>query len=191
MGRDKALVEVAGRPLARIAADALTGAGATRVCCIGGDTDALTALGLEVVADRHPGEGPLGGLLTAFTDPVARPDEPVMVLTCDLPGIDPVVVAAVVACLLDHDDADVAAPTVAGRPQLLTAAYRPDRVLPVARRAFVAGARAVRAGLAGLRIVDVTGIAPERLDDADTPDDLHRWVRLAGEGVDLPPSGQR
>jgi molybdopterin-guanine dinucleotide biosynthesis protein A len=190
MGRDKALVEVAGRPMARIAADALAAAGATRVCCIGGDTAALTALGLEVVADRHPGEGPLGGLLTAFADPSAAPDEPVMVLTCDLPGVDATVVAAVVARLLGDVDVDVAAPTAAGRPQLLTAAYRPDRVLPVARQAFDTGARAVRAGLTGLRIAEVTGIAAERIDDADTPDDLRRWVRPDRTGVDLPPSGQ-
>jgi molybdopterin-guanine dinucleotide biosynthesis protein A len=190
MGRDKALLAVDGRALARIATDALVEAGATGVRCIGGDADALRALGLEVVADRHPGEGPLGGLISAFADADVPADEPVMVLTCDLPRVDATVVTVVVTALLGDRDADVAALVVAGRPQLLTAAYRPDRVLPVARPAFTAGARAVRAGLTGLRITEVTGIDPDLIEDADTPDDLHRRIRRGPSRVDLPGDGQ-
>jgi molybdopterin-guanine dinucleotide biosynthesis protein A len=68
MGRDKALVEVHGRALVAVAADALRAAGAEVVLTIGGDADALVAAapGTRPVADLHPAEGPLGGLLTAF-----------------------------------------------------------------------------------------------------------------------------
>ena len=66
MGRDKALVELPdGGLLAQVAGRALTGAGARPVVAVGGSAR-LTAAGLEVIADHHPGEGPLGGLLTAF-----------------------------------------------------------------------------------------------------------------------------
>ncbi|TML12241.1 MAG: hypothetical protein E6G39_12150 [Actinobacteria bacterium] len=67
MGRDKALIEVAGEPLVQRVARALTAAGAERVVVIGGDRRRIEALGLEVVADRFPGEGPLGGVLTAMS----------------------------------------------------------------------------------------------------------------------------
>src|SRR5258708_2361905 len=66
VGTDKALLVVAGRALARTAADALLAAGAARVVAVGGDRAGLEALGLEVVVDEHPGEGPLGAILTAL-----------------------------------------------------------------------------------------------------------------------------
>ena len=47
-------------------ARALAAAGAEPVLAIGGDGDALERLGMAWQPDRFPGEGPLGGLLTAF-----------------------------------------------------------------------------------------------------------------------------
>src|SRR5262245_38669006 len=97
MGRDKATdVEVDGRPLVRCVADALVAAGADEVLAIGGDAGKLAAAGLDVVPDAHPGEGPLGGILTALRR--ARNDT-VVVLSCDLAWLD----AATVARLLEVD----------------------------------------------------------------------------------------
>ena len=76
----------------------------------------------------------------------------------------------------------MAVPVAGGTHQLLTAAYRPERVLPVARSAFADGARAVRTALAGLAVVEVGGIPAERIDDADTPEDLRRH-----DGTGRPP----
>lgn len=177
MGRDKALIEIDGRPMARIAADALIGAGATSVRAVGGDATALARLGLSVIADRHPGEGPLGALLDAFdADQADHTDQAdvLMVLTCDLPFVDASVVAPVVEALLARPDAAVAAPMLGGRRQLLSAAYRPALVRDAARRAFANGQRAVRAGLHELRVAEVLldDALRWRLEDADTPQDL-------------------
>ena len=82
MGTDKALLVVDGRPLAVVAAEALRGAGATDVFAVGGDRAGLEAAGLRWVADRWPGEGPLGALVTALDASTA---DVVAVLACDRP----------------------------------------------------------------------------------------------------------
>ncbi len=68
MGRDKALVEISGRTLVEICVAALTDGGADEVVLVGGDASALGSVVPRArwVADLSPGEGPLGGLLTAF-----------------------------------------------------------------------------------------------------------------------------
>src|SRR5262245_1565825 len=80
MGRDKALVEVDGRPMAGRVAAALREAGAAEVQAIGGDAAGLGELGLDVVPDRFPGEGPLGGIVTALS---AASQPVTVVVACD------------------------------------------------------------------------------------------------------------
>ena len=71
--------------------DALRTVGAEPVLVVGGDADELAVLGAPVVADRFPGEGPVGGVLTALEHLAAasRPDavDAVLVLPCDLADI--------------------------------------------------------------------------------------------------------
>jgi molybdopterin-guanine dinucleotide biosynthesis protein A len=165
MGADKALLVVDGQPLAVIVADALRTAGADRVVAVGGDLDGLRALGLDAVPDLHPGEGPLGGILTALD---ATTEDVVVVLACDLPGADPVVITTVVDAL---GDADVAAPLHDGRHELLHAAYR-RRAQPVLNAAFAAGERAVHRACRTLDVLSVTGLGPAALVDVDSPQDL-------------------
>lgn len=182
MGRDKALVELDGRPLVLVAARALLDAGAERVAAVGGDGAALAALGLEPVADDHPGEGPLGGLLSALRWALAPA---VVVLSCDLVALGAPEVRAVLAGLAGAPGADLAAPRRGGQPQLLTAAYRPRCLGPLAAR-FAAGERAVRRAVAGSGLVVevVEGVDPDRLADADTP------AQLAAAGRSTRPDGR-
>ncbi len=177
LGRDKALVALGGRPLAAIAAAGLIEAGADGpVLAIGGNGPALRRLGLEPVPDRHPGQGPLGGVVTALS--TAR-HEVVMVLACDVPGAHAAAVALVVATLAGAPDADVAVPVLDGRRQPLHAAWRRS-ALPRIGAVFDRGERAVRRALEDLASVDVTGVAPEAVADVDTPADLerHGWSNL-------------
>jgi molybdopterin-guanine dinucleotide biosynthesis protein A len=170
MGRDKALLEVDGRPLAVIAADALRGGGAGDVVAVGGDLAALEAWGLSTVADRWPGEGPLGGLLTAFG---AVDEDVVVVLSCDLPFVTAEAVEAVAGALEDGGD-DVAMPVVEGRRQPLVAAWRRSASHPVLRAAFDGGERGLSRAAAGLRVAEVTLRVGAWASDADDSNALFR-----------------
>lgn len=172
MGRDKAFVDVHGRPLAAVARDALARAGATEVVAVGGDADRLASLGLRPVADRWPGAGPLGALVTALgavEAPVA------VVLACDLVAVDAAAVRVVLRALATSG-ADVAVPVVAGRLEVLAAAWS-VRCRPALATAFAAGLRAPSRALADLRVHEVRGLPPDSLVDADSPADLARYAR--------------
>jgi len=158
MGRDKALVGVGGVPMARLVADALAGAGCRPVIAIGGDAATRAAIGLEVVADEHPGEGPLGGIATAL----AATGRPTIVVACDLPRLRARDLALLIAALGDvtedgpGGDAVDVVQAVDGRggAMPLCALWTP-RAGAAARAAFDVGERAVRPVLARLRVREV------------------------------------
>ncbi len=178
MGRDKALIEVDGVAMARRVADALRAGGCSRVLAIGGEAEALAALGLEPVADRWPGEGPLGGLATAL---LAADDGDVLVLApCDWLRPSGELVASLVWHLLDDmGDPDPELPTEAAYPWI---DGRGGQWLPSAWRVGSDGADAVPGLLdRGIRRLDavldllvsrVVDATPEQVADADAPEDL-------------------
>lgn len=179
MGADKALLRVDGQPMATRVAVALREAGASRVICVGGDLDALESLGLEVMADRWPGEGPLGGILSALGALRADGDADVdgdtgalVVAPCDLLVPDPALFGAVIAALREHD-ADVAVPVVRGVRQPLNGAFRRSARESL-QRLFDQGERSVRRALLSLKVHEVETPAPGGLADADWPSDLSR-----------------
>ena len=166
MGRDKALVEVGGRALARIAADALTDAGAEEVFVVGGDRPALEALGLRVVPDGWPAEGPLGGIVTALEHAAL---DVVVVLACDLPWITAPPLRELVAALAGHD---AALPVMAGRDQPLIAAWHRPTALGLLREGFRSGERSISRASTALGVARVTFSDARWARDADTPDGL-------------------
>jgi molybdopterin-guanine dinucleotide biosynthesis protein A len=146
MGRDKALLEVGGIAMARRVADALTDAGCASVYAVGGDTVGLGAIGVRVVADRWPGEGPLGGILTALDVATA----PTLVVACDLPWLTASTLQAVIAAAVASPDADVVAAST-DRLEPLCALWLP-RARDALHDAFDAGERAVHRAMDGLRV---------------------------------------
>ncbi len=84
MGRDKALLEWHGTPLAEHVAQAVQHA-AGSVMLIG-DPSRYGGLGYEVRADDCPGLGPAGGVATALR--LGRAEWNLMV-ACDMPNISP------------------------------------------------------------------------------------------------------
>lgn len=171
MGRDKALVVVDGRPMAAAVADALRGAGCSPVLAVGGDARALTALGLPVVADGWPGEGPLGAIVTALGHTLV----PTMVVACDLPWLSAEVIATVVAAA-GRPDVDVAIATTqldpagAVRDEPMCACWLPS-ALPALTARFAAGERAVHAVLDDVRVCRVS-VAAAALRNVNVPGDL-------------------
>ena len=176
LGTDKALLEIDGQALAERSAAALRDAGATEVLAIGGDLDALGRLTAvdRAVPDLHPGEGPLGGVLSAFA---AAADDVVVVLACDVPGIAASDVRALLDALNAEPTAAVAHAVVGDRAQPLTAAWRVSRAEDVARSVFAAGERAPRLLFDFVATVPVTTLANSAVDDIDSPADLHRYAR--------------
>ena len=173
MGTDKAFIEVDGRTLVAGAARALTGAGASSVLVIGGDEAALRSLGLDARPDDEPGEGPLGGILTALR---LAADDVVVILACDMPAIDAESVTSILAALSAAPSADVVVPVVSERRQFLTAAYR-QRAAAHLGEAYAAGERAPRRAVLGLDGVEVIGLDDHRLGDVDRPEDLRRYAQ--------------
>lgn len=166
MGRNKALIEIAGTPMARRVAAALVDGGCTDVVLVGGDPAELAPLRLPHVADRHPGAGPLGGVRTAIAhaDPVD-----VVVAACDLPRLDAATIAALVEAAAGEPQADV---IVARTAQLepACALWRATAGDPLAAL-FAEGVRAVHVAIARLHAVPVD-VATTALVNMNRPDDL-------------------
>lgn len=180
MGRDKALIEREGEPLAVRVAAALRVGGCHDVWAAGGDERALRALGLEVLTDRFPGQGPLGGLATALA---AAPLGGVLVLApCDVLDPDPRVTRTLLTGLSQAPpEVEAAVPLVGGRLEWIHSAWRVRRGL-VGRidAQLEAGRRRLDAVSAVARSVTVEGIAARALADADRPEDL---AAPGGEGT--------
>lgn len=172
MGSDKALLQFGEppTPLALRVATALRDAGCPDITCIGGDRDALAALGLTAAPDDHPGEGPLGGLLTGLRL-VALPT--VVVLACDLPAITGATIRGLLTALGAAPSADVAVPLVDGRLQVHVLAVRRS-ARPALASAFAAGERSVTRALDRVDVVTTERLDPAALVDVDEPDDLRR-----------------
>jgi len=125
------------------------------------------------VPDRFPGEGPLGGIVTALH---ATRSDLVVVMACDMPGVGPAVPAALVRALAAAPQSGVAVAVVGDREQPLTACWRRSVALEVLTSAYDAGERAPRLVLAALAPVRVDGLPPAQLVDVDCPEDLRRYA---------------
>lgn len=173
MGRDKALLPVDGQPMARRVADVIAAAGAAEVVAVGGDERQLAAIGLTVVPDDHPGDGPLPATMTALAWAIrSHPDiDAVFVASCDLVAPDPMAVAATVGALLDHPGAVGAVPVSGGHRQWTHAAWQP-RAVTALEAAYERGDRSLKRAGADLLVFEVEGLPEAALADADTPEDL-------------------
>lgn len=165
MGVDKALLEVDGIPMAERVALALAAAGCSKVVFVGGDRVALTALGRPWIADRWPGEGPLGGVLTALTEIGTD----VLAAACDLAELD----ASSVRDLLEAaGEAPPVEVVVAVTDRLEPAlSWWSAAARPSVADAWAAGTRAVHEAIAALTSRQVA-VAAGALHNVNRPADL-------------------
>lgn len=98
MGSDKATYLVDGVPMADRVARAAVEAGASEVLLIGGPQARCKGMSGTWKKDGWPGEGPLGGVITALK---SSSEEAVVVLSCDMPFITPAVIQSLVRGLND------------------------------------------------------------------------------------------
>jgi len=164
-GRDKALVEVGGIPM--IASMIELVRSVTRQMKIVAAPGKYDAFGVEIVEDRWPGEGPLGGIITALEDAAqsaARPEWN-LVVSCDMPFLTQEWLAFL-GERATKSKAQVVFPHSASGPEPLCACWQTGAAAEL-RSGFERGVRKVTEGIALLRA--------EVLDEAD-------WKRFDSAG---------
>jgi molybdenum cofactor guanylyltransferase len=175
MGTDKATLELDGIAMAVHVAQALSSAGARRVVLIGGDPSWSNQLGLAQIPDRWPGQGPLGGLVTALLDAPNSSDgaETVLVVVaCDQPWITSGALRSLVDGLLGRADAMAAAAIDDDRRRNpFPSAWRVTAASAVSSL-FEMGSRRATDAFACVDVVDVP-TESALIRDADTPEDLN------------------
>lgn len=154
MGTDKSMLPVDGRPMIEHICRQLRGT-FTRVLISANDTAKFSFLGLDVVADRVPDQGPLMAVASALD---ASQSDLNLIVSCDVPRIK---LAVVRRMLAEADGADLVVPiTSDGKEQPLFAVYRKSALRHM-DRALALGARRVR------DIYDLCRVRFLELDDAD------------------------
>ena len=146
MGRDKALLPHGEGSLAgHLAAAVAAAAGSVALI---GDPEKYAQLGYQVLPDRRPGAGPLGGIESALCYTAADWN---LILACDMPRMQTEFLRGLLEAA-EREDADALLPAgPSGRPEPLSAVYH-RRCLAPLRRALDDGVRKVTAALAGLSV---------------------------------------
>jgi molybdopterin-guanine dinucleotide biosynthesis protein A len=164
MGRDKARLPFRGGTLASAVANAVREAAGSAILV--GNPE------LGGIPDLYPGEGPLGGILTALHHSSSEWN---LIVACDLPEITP----ALLTRLLDaaeHSGCDVLLPrTPGGRDQPLCAVYRRSARETIEAR-FQAGIRKVTTGLEGLAVDHLEVSEVLQFQNVNTPEDWAHYV---------------
>ena len=127
MGRDKALVELDGRPMLQHVIERVSGLGQAQTLLVSNDHAAHARFGLPMAHDSLPDAGSLGGIYTALMH--SRYGH-TLVVACDMPFLSPALLRYMLA-LRAEGDHDVIVPRVAGYPQGLHAVYSQACVAPI------------------------------------------------------------
>ncbi|UCC67277.1 MAG: molybdenum cofactor guanylyltransferase, partial [Armatimonadota bacterium] len=153
---------------------AVAAAGINEVAIFANEQHRYHDLGPQVVLDRRPGLGPLGGIETALMHFAGRCGG-VLVLPCDLPGLGHSELRSLLAVFTARRPRVVVAATRAGFWHPLCAIVRSD-VLPAVSAALDSGNNGV------YRLWRAVGAAPVYFRNAhpffnvNTADDLDRWL---------------
>ena len=188
MGRNKALLPVPpdDLPLLALLLARLADLEPAQVAVISDDPPVARVAAAHGAAttlrDAYPGQGPLSGIATAL----AAADGWVMFLACDMPLLDPAVLAFLLSQAEDGWDAVV--PHVGGRFQTMHALYH-RRCLPAVEAAMVRGDRRALAFYDAVRVRTVDETTYRRVDPAlrslvnvNTPDE---WAAVLPQLVAL------
>ncbi|MCH8161636.1 MAG: molybdenum cofactor guanylyltransferase [Chloroflexi bacterium] len=181
IGRDKAMVELDGRPLISYPVGALRSAGLDVVLALRGGQEAPAGLeDVSVVRDEFEDAGPLGGLHALLK---WMPGEWVLVVSCDQPFVRVNLLHGIMS--QSECTADAVVARTPERLQPMPGLYRKS-CLPVVDGALRRGEHGMRDVLNGLPRYELAGEDLDCLDlehssfvNVNTPKDLLRARRLA------------
>ena len=164
-GRDKALVEIDGEPMLARMIELLRGV-PMAVKMIAG-RGKYEGFGAKMLEDRWPGEGPLGGIITALQDSArcAAPCKWNLIVSCDMPFLTREWLTFLCERAAQSEAQVILAHSEHG-PEPLCACWRTEAAEPLLR-GFERGVRKVTEGISLLRA--------EVLDERD-------WKRFDSEG---------
>jgi molybdenum cofactor guanylyltransferase len=164
-GRDKALVEVDGQ--AMLARMMKLMRSVTRDLKLVATPDKYAEFGAQLVADGWPGQGPLGGIITALEDAAKNPADSGwnLIVSCDMPFLTREWLVFL-SERATKSNAQVVFPHSASGPEPLCACWQTGAAAKL-RSGFERGVRKVTEGIALLRA--------EVLDEAD-------WKRFDSAG---------
>jgi molybdopterin-guanine dinucleotide biosynthesis protein A len=166
MGRDKARLPFQGGELVSAVAGEVTRA-AGNVILVGHSE-------LPAIPDRYPGEGPLGGILTALHHTSSDWN---LIVACDMPEMSGAFLAELIARAM-RSTADVVLPCGPdGLPQPLCAVYH-KRALTVLEDHFNRGVRKVTAAFTGLAVERLPVAELSLFQNVNTPED---WAPYAAK----------
>lgn len=165
MGRDKSLLPFHGITLGESVAETVRAAA--------GSTVLVGRSGEGAIPDLYPGEGPLGGILTALTHSRAEWN---LIVACDMP----LVAGDFLRQLLDAaecTDCDALLPTgPGGRLEPLCAVYHRNSRTGLAA-AFGKGVRKIAAALAEVRTATLPVAEVSYFQNVNTPEDWAPYER--------------
>lgn len=169
MGQDKSLLTVGRGPLIERIKDQLAPL-FPELLVSSNEPDKYRFLGLPVVPDRVPGQGPLMGILSSLA---AARREPLLAVACDIPVLDPAFLRELVR---RARAADVVMPlSPDGRPEPVLAVYR-KAFMATAEAALARGQRRIVDGLPGLT-VDHPPMPPGWYHNLNTRADLDAFLQ--------------
>ena len=177
MGRDKALLELNGRPMIEIVVDRMAHVCA-EVLVVAANPQRYAGLGAAVVADQFSGVGVLGGLHAGLQ---AARHELTLAVGCDMPTLRPRVLQAFAGWATGFD---VVVFRQAGLVEPLHGAYR-RTCLPAIEAAIHAGRRRIVSFFPSVRVRyvtpdDVRPLDPEQRSfrNINTPEE---WLAVQAE----------
>ena len=177
MGEPKGEMEFLGRRLMEGPLEALRESGASEVIVVGGDRPNWLGSDVSYEADKHPGEGPLGGIITALT---VSHEQNIMALSNDLMNID---VSTIQEILSHASEPNIIVPVVGGHRQVLVTLWHAS-VLPALCEAYDAGIRSLQTALDRLDVKEVHELDEIRFVNANTSSDIIDYIATLGESVE-------
>ena len=175
MGQDKAMLEVHGRPLIQHVYEQLA-PHFVEVLVSAADPSSYSFLGVRVVPDRVPGQGPLMAMASALEQ---SPRDLNLVVACDIPTMN---LGLIRRLLREAEGFDAAVPVV-GEDfwEPLFAVYCRS-ILPAVNQALQAGHRRVRAVFRHARVCRVGLAEAPWLRNINTPEDHLSLIEELGSG---------